>query len=232
MSGARTETTIAAQAATGERAVDWERVYTLHAPALLRYLRRLSRDPATAEDLMHETFERAARAGRVPAETELRPWLYRIATNLAVDHLRRRRRFAFLQFSGRERDERAPFDADADLVRRALRAIPPEQAAALVLRLHEGFSRAEIAQLTPPSSRWIVSASHSFARSRRATAATRSSSASIRTVRGSATRERCHRRDPGTIFETAPCHVYSAGPASGPPRADHLSGGGTDERKI
>lgn len=40
----------------------------------------------------------------MPAEAELRPWLYRIATNLAVDHLRRRRRFAFLLFSARERD--------------------------------------------------------------------------------------------------------------------------------
>ncbi len=155
MSGARTETTIAPRAAAGERTVDWERAYVLHAPALLRYLRRLSRDPETAEDLMHETFERAGRTGRVPAESDVRPWLYRIATNLAVDHLRRRRRFAFLPFSGRERDDRATFDADADVVRRALRAIPPEQATALVLRLHEGFSRAEIAELTGVSERAV-----------------------------------------------------------------------------
>ena len=155
MSGNRTETTIAAQAAAGERAVDWERAYSLHAPALLRYLRRLSRDPATAEDLMQETFERAARAGRIPGEADVRPWLYRIATNIAIDHLRRRRRFAFLPFSGSERNDRAAFDVDADVVRSALRSVPPEQATALVLRLHEGFSRAEIAQLTGVSERVV-----------------------------------------------------------------------------
>lgn len=135
--------------------MDWERAYVLHAPALLRYLRRLSRDPATAEDLMHETFERAGRAARLPTDSGARPWLYRIATNLAVDHLRRGRRFAFMPFSGRERDDRAMFDADADVVRRTLRAIPPEEATALVLRLHEGFSRAEIAQLTGVSERAV-----------------------------------------------------------------------------
>lgn len=177
MSGNRTETTIAAQAATGERAVDWERAYVLHAPALLRYLRRLSRDASTAEDLMHETFERATRAGRMPAEADVRPWLYRIATNLAVDHLRRRRRLAFLPFSGRERDDRPTFDADADLVRRALRSIPPEQAAVLVLRLHEGFSRAETAELTGVSERAVKErlerGRESFARAYRWEAATR-----------------------------------------------------------
>lgn len=177
MSGARTETTIAAQAAAGERAVDWERAYVLHAPALLRYLRRLSRDPATAEDLMHETFERAGRAAHLPADSDALPWLYRIATNLAVDHLRRHRRFAFLPFSGRESDDRATFDADADVVRRALRAIPPDQATALVLRLHEGFSRAEIAELTGVSERAVKErlerGRESFARAYRRETATR-----------------------------------------------------------
>lgn len=155
MTGTRTETTIAAQVTAAERAVDWERAYALHAPALLRYLRRLSRDATSAEDLMQETFERAGRAGRVPVESELRPWLYRIATNLAVDHLRRGRRFAFLPFTGRERDERPTFDAEGDAVRRALRAIPPERATALMLRLHEGFSRAEIAHMTGVSERTV-----------------------------------------------------------------------------
>jgi len=155
MSGARTETTIAAQAGAGERAVDWEHAYVLHGPALLRYLRRLVADSAAAEDLMQDTFERAVRATRVPEPTDLRPWLYRIATNLAVYHLRRRRRFAFLPFSGNEGEERTPFDAEGDLVRRALRAIPAEQAAVLVLRLHERFSRAEIAQLIGVSERTV-----------------------------------------------------------------------------
>jgi RNA polymerase sigma-70 factor (ECF subfamily) len=135
--------------------VDWERAYVLYAPAILRYLRRLSRDASNAEDLMQETFIRAERAARIPAVAELRPWLYRIATNLAIDQLRRSRRFAFLPFSGREVDERAAFDDGADAVRRALRAIPADEAVTLVLRLHEGYSRAEIARLMGVSERTV-----------------------------------------------------------------------------
>ena len=64
-------------------------------------------------------------------------------------------RLAFRPFSGRERDERPAFDSDADAVRRALQRIPVVQAAALVLRLHEGFSRAEIAELTGVTERAV-----------------------------------------------------------------------------
>jgi len=125
----------------------WDAAYRLHAGDLVRYLRRLSPNAEIAEELMQETFARAMRASRSPAAShELRPWLYRIATNVAIDRLRRDRRLRFIPFGGRElaleRDV-----AEIDLVRHALRAIAPEQATALVLRLHEGFSPAEIAQM-------------------------------------------------------------------------------------
>ena len=104
---------------------------------------------------MHDTFERALSAKTIPPDAELRPWLYRIATNLATDRLRRRRRVAFSPFSGKESDTKERSSEDHDLVRRALRAIPVDEAIALVLRLHEGFSRAEIAQLTRASERTV-----------------------------------------------------------------------------
>jgi RNA polymerase sigma-70 factor (ECF subfamily) len=122
-------------------------VYQVHAPALLRYLRRLTPTVDAAEDLTQETFARAMRSGRHPAQSdEVRPWLYRIATNLAIDRLRRAQRLRFVGFFGRESADEA--DADrSDLVRRALRAIPPDQATALVLRLHEGFTPPELARM-------------------------------------------------------------------------------------
>lgn len=154
MSGARTGTTIAASE-TDRRALDWERAYILHAPALLRFVRRLIGDADAAEELMQDTFERAFRANAAPDPAALRPWLYRIAANVVTDQLRRRRLIAFLPFSGHERDPRQHFDHERDSVRDALRAIAPEEAVALVLRLHEGFSRAEIAQLTGVSERQV-----------------------------------------------------------------------------
>lgn len=130
-----------------EYAVDWDALYREHGPALLRYLRRLTRDQGTAEELLQDVFTRAIRAQTSPGSgPETRSWLYRIATNAAIDHLRRARRWQFLPFVGREPETSLPSD-DVDLVRRSLRAIAPEQATALVLRLHEGFAPHEIASM-------------------------------------------------------------------------------------
>ena len=127
------------------RAAEWDLAYRAHGQALLRYLRRLSPTQEMAEELLHETFARAIRTeGPEPSSDDVRPWLYRIATNIAIDQSRRARRFRFVPFLG---TEPAP-DRDTDqidLVRRVLHAMPPEQSTALVLRLHEGFAPQEIA---------------------------------------------------------------------------------------
>lgn len=125
----------------------WDLAYREHGPDLLSYMRRIAPSREAAEELMQETFVRAMRADRHPtALGELRPWLYRIAANLAVDHLRRSRRFRFVRFIGRETAPERD-GGEVDLVRRALREIAPEQATALVLRLHEGFGPREIAAM-------------------------------------------------------------------------------------
>jgi RNA polymerase sigma-70 factor (ECF subfamily) len=124
--------------------LDWDELYRDQGPALLRYLRRLASTQERAEDLMQETFARALRSRTVA--TDPRSWLFQIATNLALDDLRRARRFRFLPLERASDVHVVPSD-EVDLVRRALRSIPPEQAVALVLRLHEGRSRAEIARM-------------------------------------------------------------------------------------
>src|SRR5438105_4816065 len=133
-----------------------ETLYAAHAGDLARYLRRLVRDPETAADLVQETFVRAMSARRVPeAEEKIRPWLFRIASNLAVSHLRRARLRALLRL-----DPAPPAPAtldEAEHVRLALRSIPPEQAVTLVLALHQGLNRREVAALLGVSEEAIKS---------------------------------------------------------------------------
>jgi RNA polymerase sigma-70 factor (ECF subfamily) len=63
-----------------------------HWPALCRSAKKLMRDAADAEDLAHDTFERALRAlGRFAPGTNMRAWLYTIMVRLARDQFRRRR---------------------------------------------------------------------------------------------------------------------------------------------
>jgi len=64
-----------------------------HGLELARHLRRIVRDDAAAEDLLQDTFLRAHKAlDRLADGANARAWLYRIATNVALNHVRDRSR--------------------------------------------------------------------------------------------------------------------------------------------
>jgi RNA polymerase sigma-70 factor (ECF subfamily) len=59
---------------------------------LFRFLVRMVQDPATAEDLFQQTWIRLLeKIGSYDARRNFDAWLFAIARNLAIDHLRRRR---------------------------------------------------------------------------------------------------------------------------------------------
>jgi len=71
----------------------FERLVKRYEHRLYNYIRRMVGSSADAEDLFQETFLRVFRhLNRFRTSARLRPWLYRIATNLCRDHLRRRHR--------------------------------------------------------------------------------------------------------------------------------------------
>ncbi len=128
------------------------------ASRLLRYLERMLRDREQAEELVQEAFVRVYRA-RESYEPQARfsTWLYRIATNLALNELRRpRRRHVHESTDDDERrlepvSEGPGADAVADARRqtadvdRALAELPERQRTALWLAAVEGLSYAEVA---------------------------------------------------------------------------------------
>lgn len=121
-----------------------------HGP-LTNYLYRLIQDRDLADDLVQDTFLRAYRAlGRTDADLLFRPWLYRIATNLARNHHRRQRILRWLPFGVVA--ARVATDAplaerlgEHELVVGALRRIGPKAASALLLHYQHGLSLAEMA---------------------------------------------------------------------------------------
>src|SRR5213593_1464212 len=59
---------------------------------LYRYLLRLSRDGATAEDLFQQTWVRVMeKIGRFDAGKNFDVWLFTVAHNIAMDHFRGKR---------------------------------------------------------------------------------------------------------------------------------------------
>src|SRR5690349_20139431 len=74
----------------------FESIVAAHHGEIHRYLARVTMRGSDADDLSQETFLRAFRAHRtLPADANVRAWLFTIATNLYRNHVRgevRRRR--------------------------------------------------------------------------------------------------------------------------------------------
>ena len=70
-----------------------DRFYADHREGVFRYLRRIVGGTEAARDLTQEVFLRVSRAG-LPDSTEIgrRAWVFRIARNLALNHVRDGRR--------------------------------------------------------------------------------------------------------------------------------------------
>jgi RNA polymerase sigma-70 factor (ECF subfamily) len=72
-----------------DRPPDLSTELTGHRDAIYRYILRIVRDPAVAEDLTQDSLLRAHdRLTTLESPSRLVPWLYRIATNLTYDRFR------------------------------------------------------------------------------------------------------------------------------------------------
>jgi RNA polymerase sigma factor (sigma-70 family) len=127
----------------------FEVIVDRYRPALLRYCRRLL-SASRAEDAVQQTFLNAYESIESDAESRrLRPWLYRIAHNVAVDVLRKDGRIheRLGQDDGRSEpsDQVAERQEELRGVIAALQALPSRQRHAILLRELEGRSYNEIA---------------------------------------------------------------------------------------
>ena len=139
---------------------------------LLRYLDRMVRDLATAEELVQEAFLRVHRArDRYSPDARFSTWLYRIATNLALNELRRPRRRSTHRSTDDETGpelaaESPSTEAVVDARRRgaavadALGQLPEKQRAALCLTAVEGLSYAEVAETLEVTEKAVKSLVH------------------------------------------------------------------------
>jgi RNA polymerase sigma-70 factor (ECF subfamily) len=134
---------------------DIERLYDEHAQALFAFLLNLTRHEADTRDLLQELFVKLAkRPELLDGVRDVRAFLLRLAHNLAIDLIRRRgtREKNYEELAG----EPAPIftpasEPDARAFREALAAalgdIPPDQRAVVHLKLWEGLTFEQIAEL-------------------------------------------------------------------------------------
>ncbi len=136
--------------------------------SVLGFLIRMSGSREQAEDLFQETFKRVYEKAHTFRGERFKNWLFMIATRLAIDNLRRRRRLRLVSLNqtvdcdngaceqlntvavteGRyEPSEEAAMDEQKEQVRRAIEMLPARQRATLALAYYQQLSYREVAKV-------------------------------------------------------------------------------------
>ncbi len=133
---------------------------------ILNFILRIVSDYGTAADIAQEVFIRVyLNAGRYLPGSKFTPWLYRIASNLAINELRRRKRWRFISLddTGDSGDDRTyafelpdentispeQFTSQEEVKKRvdeALKKVPVKYRIPLILREIEGNDYEEISE--------------------------------------------------------------------------------------
>ena len=127
-------------------------LYSLYAKALRRYVEQYCPDPASAEDIVQETFIRAWRhLPQLSADDRpVRPWLYRVARNLMIDANRAARTRPItvpVQPAGETgTDSGIEEILDRELVSAALQHLSPAHQSVLVETFYRGGTMAAVAR--------------------------------------------------------------------------------------
>ena len=127
-------------------------LYSQHAKALHGYVRRFCPDPASADDIVQETFIRAWR--HLPQlcsdDRPVRPWLFRVARNLLTDadRVARRRPATVPSEAGDDAEGDSGLEQvlDRHLVSGALRHLSPAHRIVLVETFYRGGTMATVAR--------------------------------------------------------------------------------------
>ncbi len=128
--------------------VAFERLFDRYHAPVLNYVHRMVGDRATAEDLTQDVFIKAYKAlPQTDPQLAFKAWIYRIATNTAISHLRRQRVVKWVPFltdhaseESLERTVTRKHDIEAALAR-----LPKHYATILLLRHYQGLSLLETA---------------------------------------------------------------------------------------
>jgi len=139
-----------------------------HGGIVLGYLRKMTGRPELAEDLFQETFKRVHEKAHTLRGSRFRPWLFKIATNVALDGIRRGSRSRMVSLdqefgcagNGNPRRDAAVAAADCcepsqeailaeqrRQVRQAIELLPRRQRATLVLAYYQQLSYREVAEV-------------------------------------------------------------------------------------
>lgn len=133
-------------------------LYDRYEAKIYSYIYRRTGDQVLSEDMTAQVFLKMLESirDRKAWHSSFSGWLYRIAHNLVIDHYRRRDRHSSIDLEDaptvaadiEDPVETAEMNIDAERLRAAIRRLTDEQAEVVSLRFLEGYSIAEVAEMT------------------------------------------------------------------------------------
>ena len=148
---------------------EFEMVVETHQAALLRYATRVLNNPDAAQDVVQEVFIRLHEKWEQLRREQgtLKAWLYRSTHNAAVDYIRKESRLRILHerqsndpVSQAYDDELGDLDEREKLVFLHINALVPREREVLVLRLLEGMTYRDIAEVVNRSEGYVGTLIH------------------------------------------------------------------------
>jgi RNA polymerase sigma-70 factor (ECF subfamily) len=128
-------------------------IYERHSKSLLRHLLSMMNNAEEAEDILHESLMLMIKKinfyePRAELESSFKTWLFRIATNRAIDEIRKRKKpMAKSNEVQASEDEKYQIQEEENSLKRYMDQLPPLQKTVLNLRVHEDLSYIEIATI-------------------------------------------------------------------------------------
>lgn len=144
----------------------FDEIVRRYGPALLGYLHKMVRNTEHAEDIFQETFKRVHQKADTLRGSNFKSWMYRIATNIAMDTIRSNKRRHTIRLNVESHCHDGHCDALAEtvagdedcnpvkqlvkaeqkeLVLKSLDKLPYKQRAALTLAYYQQMSYKEVA---------------------------------------------------------------------------------------
>lgn len=130
-------------------------LYREHRPALLKHLSALVKDADLAEELLHDTFIRLSNMPVLSVIRQPRPFLFKVASNIALDHLRKRQRTPDTESDKTLESWASPGPSQTELIAqerrikqlyKTIEALPPRAREALLLARMKELTIKEVAQ--------------------------------------------------------------------------------------
>jgi RNA polymerase sigma-70 factor (ECF subfamily) len=140
----------------------FEQIIRRHGAELLGYLQKMTRNREQAEDVFQETFKKVHENAHTLSGDNFKGWMYRIATNTALDNIRKNKKHQAVKYDNSEcidghceavvqkKDNpisKASKSEQAVKVRQSLNKLPDKQRAAVTLAYYQHMTYREVAEV-------------------------------------------------------------------------------------